>query len=187
MPDSEFILLGSALWLDFVNTEASPPAARDVLTAPGSWHRWAAAAQLAAPSHAADPEEARRFRSRLAALAHALTQGGSPPSAAVHAVNGWLNTLAGCEQLVRVGGAWRLRFAPGRPPEALQAIAASAAQTLADPLVLVRRCADPDCGLYFLDESPTQVRYWCGRAHPGQPGRVERRRASRLTPLVSDG
>lgn len=187
MPDPEFILLGGALWLDFVNTEASPPGARDLLTTPGSWLRWTAAAQLASPVRSADHDEARRSRSRLAALAHALTHGGSPPSVAVQAVNELLNTLAGSEQLVRVSGAWKLRFAPGRPPGALQSIAASAARTLADPLVLVRRCADPACGLFFLDESPGQTRHWCGRVHPGQPGRVERRRASRLTPLVADG
>ncbi|HXI19457.1 MAG TPA: CGNR zinc finger domain-containing protein, partial [Gemmatimonadales bacterium] len=60
-------------------------------------------------------------------------------------------------------------------------------QILANPLVTVRRCANPECGLFIADESPTQSRRWCSRARCGQLGRIERRRRSRPTPLIAEG
>ena len=49
---------------------------------------------------------------------------------------------SGHHQLIRTGGAWQLRFAPARQPALLSAIAQSAAATLAEPLIYVRRCAE---------------------------------------------
>lgn len=185
MSDPEFLLLGDALWLEFVNTQAGPGRA-DAIPDPPAWLRWTKALRLESPRNAAALEEVHRFRERLARLAQSLTAGRNPAPSGVEAVNQQLAGTPGREQLVRVGGSWQIRFAPGRPPAALEAIARSAAETLATPVVVVRVCANPACGLYLLDASTGQGRRWCSVRRCGSSGRPERRRRSRLTPLVSD-
>lgn len=183
MPDDEFLLLGDALWLEFVNTAG---AGRDRLPNPGAYLRWTKAVRVEA---AGDPEtfaEAIHLRTRLAALAEALTERRAPPPSSIEAINRLLVPLEGREQLVRIGGHWRLKFGVSRPPRAVEAVAQSAAQTLANPLAVVRRCANPDCGLFLADESASQSRRWCSRNRCGQRGRIERRRSNRITPIVAD-
>ena len=187
MPDPEFLLLGDALWLEFVNTMGTPSGDRDALPDPGAYLRWTKAVRLESPPDAAAFVEATRFRGQLVQLAVAFDLGRSPPPATVEAMNRRLVSLEGRQQLVRIGGSWRLRFAPGRPPTALEAVALSAAQTLANPVIMVRRCANPECGLYFADDTASQSRRWCSRSRCGQRGRIERRRATRPAPMLSDG
>ncbi len=185
MPDEEFLLLGDALWLEFVNTLAAL-ARPDGLPDPAAYLRWTKAVRLDPPRDAAAFDDACRFRDQLLTLARALDGSRKPPSSAIEAINVRLAVLEGREQLVRVGGAWQVRFAPARPPSALEAIARSAAETLANPLAFVRLCANPECGLFVVDDSPHQDRRWCSRSRCGLGGRVERRRRTRPTPLVAD-
>ena len=185
MSDAEFLLLGDALWLEFVNTIAGPNRA-DSLPDTVSYLRWTKALRLEPPERVAAFDEAIQFRDRLARLAQALQAQRHPPAAAVDAINLRLAPLPGREHLVRVGGHWQIRFAPGRPPSALEAIARSAAETLADPLALIRSCANPECGLFLLDDAAHQIRRWCSPARCGRMGRTERRRRSRPTPIISD-
>ncbi len=187
MADPEFLLLGDALWLDFVNTAASPPGPVDTLTDAAAWLRWTKAVRVEAESSQKAFGQALEFRVRLVALARALDQGRGPAPSVIEAVNTRLKGLEGREQLVRIAGSWRVRFAPSRPPSALEAIAQSAAQTLANPLLLTRQCANPDCGLFFADETVNQSRRWCSRSRCGQQGRIERRRGNRITPIVAEG
>jgi predicted RNA-binding Zn ribbon-like protein len=175
-----FILLGDALWLDFVNTargrEAFPP---DLLSDADAYARWCAVQHL---DPAGDPvpwPKVIEARDRLTELAEALHDGRQPPVGAVAALNEQLARSAGSQQLTRVGGDWQLRFAPARPATALEAIARSAAQTLVDVATAVRRCAGEGCSLYFTDDSPTGSRRWCDPAACGLNGRVERRRGLR--------
>jgi predicted RNA-binding Zn ribbon-like protein len=187
MPDPEFLLLGEALWLEFVNTAAISPGVPDALPDAGAFLRWSKAVRIESPANAAAFQEAMRLRSRLSNLARALDSGRSPPPSAIEAINSRLVHLEGRQQLVRIGGSWRLRFAPNRPPLALEAVALSAAQTLASPLGRIRRCSNPDCGLFFADESTGQGRRWCSRSRCGKRGRIERRRVARPAPLVAEG
>src|SRR5205823_6024726 len=109
-----------------------------------------------------------RFRARLTELAAALHHGRQPPGGAVAMLNEQLGRSAGSHQLTRVGGEWRLRFAPTRPLAALESIARSAAATLAEARTAVRRCAGETCSLYFTDDSPTSSRRWCDPEACGQ-------------------
>jgi predicted RNA-binding Zn ribbon-like protein len=186
MADPEFILLGDALWLDFINTVTSQ-AGVDALPDPAAYRRWCKAVRAAPPDEPEAHAEAVSLRDHLVELARAIDQGRGAPASAIAAINGLLQQVEGCQQLVRVGGAWHLRFAPGRPALALEAVAMSAAQTLAEPRVQIRQCVGLDCRLYFSDDSPTQARRWCSGQRCGRTGRVERRRASRPAPLLSDG
>jgi predicted RNA-binding Zn ribbon-like protein len=186
MPDAEFLLLGDALWLEFVNTVAGP-GREDALPDAQAYLHWTKAMRLASPGAAAAFEEVRRFREQLLAMARALGSSRRHPLASgIEAVNTHLASLTGREHLIRVGGAWRLRFAPARPPTALEAVARSVAETLANPVAVVRACANPECGLYLMDDSPNQTRRWCSPSRCGVRGRTERRRRSRPTPLVSE-
>jgi predicted RNA-binding Zn ribbon-like protein len=186
MADAEFLLLGDALWLEFVNTRPEVDRRPDALPDAAAYLRWTKAVRVEAPGVATGFEDALRFREQLRSLARALESSRVPPASTIEAINIRLALLEGREHLVRVGGAWRLRFAPGRPPSALEAIAHSAAQTLTNPLVTLRLCANPECGAFLLDDSPNQSRRWCSRSRCGDHGRIERRRSTRPTPLVAD-
>ena len=176
MTHPEFTLLGDAVWLDFVNSSrgraGSPP---DLLPDVEAYHRWARALHLLPDEDGSFPL-VRAFREQLTALAEALHAGLQPPTSAITAINAQLARCAGSHQLTRIGGGWRLRFAPSRSLGALETIARSAAATLSDPATLVRRCAGETCSLFFADDSPAQGRRWCDPALCGQGARVERRR-----------
>jgi predicted RNA-binding Zn ribbon-like protein len=174
----EFILLGDALWLDFVNTargrSASPP---DRLPDAIAWIRWSSLQQLDAggePGFA----PALQFRARLTELADALHDGRAAASGVIAALNHHLGATSGRQQLTRVGGDWRLRFAPAHPAAALEAIARSAAATLANTRLAVRCCAAEACSLFFTDDSPTGSRRWCDAEACGRHSRIERRRGA---------
>ena len=182
MADPEFIILGDALWLDFVNTTG--PGGRDLLPDRAAFHRWTKALKLAADPERVTFAEMTRLRQTLAALAAALADGRQPPSSAIRVINDILADTEGHHQLTRVNGAWRMQFRSLRPPLARDAIGASAAQTISDPTAQVRRCANPACPLFFVDRSSSQSRRWCSVSRCGAESRVERRRSARMTPVV---
>ena len=173
----EFTLLGDAIWLDFVNTaRGRTPPAPDLLIDDGSVQRWAHAQSLHCSDEAPCLVQALALRDRLTALAEALDAGLQPPAGTIATINDLLARESGSHQLTRTGGEWQLRFAPARRPPLLVAIAQSAAATLAQPLLFVRRCAGEGCSLFFTDDSPNQSRRWCSAALCGREVRVERRR-----------
>jgi predicted RNA-binding Zn ribbon-like protein len=177
MLPSEFTLLGDALWLDFVNTaRGRTPSSADLLPDEAAMVRWALAQNLHTNGDLPPLADALRLRERLTLLAEALHRGLQPPARSITAINEQLARGDGCHQLTRVGGEWQLRFAPARRPGMLEAIAQSAASSLADPLLFVRRCAGESCSLFFADDSPNQGRRWCSPTVCGREVRVERRR-----------
>ena len=180
MGHPEFTLLGDAVWLDFVNSalgHALHP--RDLLPDSAAFARWAVAQRLLQVDRGPPYEAVRTLRDHLTAVAEALSADGRPPPGAIEAINELLAGCPGSSRLVRVSGEWRLQFAPSRPLAPLEAIARSAATTLADQTAVVRRCAGETCSLFFLDTSPTQSRRWCSAAACGANLRVERRRSQR--------
>jgi predicted RNA-binding Zn ribbon-like protein len=178
MPGTEFILLGEAVWLDFINSaRGRAPSPPDLLSDVAAFARWTRNLRLDPGADRDSLGLIHRFRADLTALAEALHQGLAPPAGAVAAVNGMLARSVGRHQLTRVSGAWRLHFAPTQPLAALEAIARSAAQTLADSLVRVRRCAGSTCSLFLLDDTPSGSRRWCSPAECGREAWVERRRS----------
>jgi predicted RNA-binding Zn ribbon-like protein len=180
MPDPEFILLGDALWLDFVNTARSRTHDRvDRFHAPADYHRWTKAEKLASDADAIAFEDVLEARERLTALATSLATGRRPPSASVDALNHALGGMPGRAQITRSGGRWSMRLAPEDALRALEAVAWSAAVTLTDPAAAVRQCAGATCDLFFLDRTPGHTRRFCSASTCGQAARVERRRRPR--------
>ena len=179
MLQTEFTLLGDAVWLDFINTaRGRVEPVPDLLPDPAALSRWAAAQSIELTDREPSFEEALLLRERLLALAEALHSRLQPPAGSITAINEQLAHNGGSHQLTRVGGEWQLRFASTRRPSLLQAIAGSAAADLADPLLFVRRCAGESCSLFFTDASPSQGRHWCNSAVCGRQVKVERRRGS---------
>jgi predicted RNA-binding Zn ribbon-like protein len=172
-----FTFLGDAVWLDFVNSaRGREPAPADLIPDCSAFECWAQALHLDSDLKATPFSEVRRFRDQLTALAEALHQGLQLPTAAIEAINEVLSRTPGNHQLTRISGEWKLRFAPSRALTAIETIARSAAATLADPHVAVRRCAGDGCSLFFTDSSPHRSRLWCSPAFCGRHARIERRR-----------
>lgn len=179
MPRDDFALLGDALWLDFVNSaRGRTPAPPDLLPDSAAFVRWAGLHHLDA-AHAVAMPRVIGFRARLTELAETMRDGRRPPGGAIAAINEQLTQSMGSRQLVRVGGEWQLRFAPSRSLGALEAVAGSAAATLADGGIVVRQCAGDGCSLLFTDSSHDQRRIWCDAERCGKDARVERRRGLR--------
>jgi predicted RNA-binding Zn ribbon-like protein len=153
-------------------TASSP----DLLPDEAAVLRWAQAQCLLSDGQTPSLDDALNLRARLTALAEALDSGLQPPAGSVAAINAHLAGAQGCHQLTRTGGEWQLRFAPARRPPILQAIAQSAAASLAQPLLFIRRCAGEGCSLFFSDDSPHQSRRWCDALVCGREVRIERRR-----------
>lgn len=177
MADDQFILLGDAVWLDFVNTSrgrVTPPP--DLLPDFDAWCRWTFTRKLDPGSDSSQFPDIRRVRDHLTLLAQALDADRPPPGGAIAAVNELLAARAGSQQLTRVSGDWRLQFAPSRSSTALETIAWSAAGTLADRLMRVRSCGGTRCSLFFTDDSPSGSRRWCDPQVCGSDMIVERRR-----------
>jgi predicted RNA-binding Zn ribbon-like protein len=179
MAHPEFTLLGDAVWLDFVNSArgrtTSPP---DLLPDAAAFTRWAHAQRLLQQNGGDAHQVIIRFRQQLTALAEALAAGRQPPGGAIAGINTALAGSTGTHRLTRVGGEWRLQFAPARALTPLEVIARSAAATLADQAVAVRRCPGEPCSLFFADASPSRSRLWC-TPDCGAHLRVERRRGAR--------
>ena len=177
MAHPEFTLLGDAVWLDFVNSALGrTPGPPDLLPDAAAFTRWALAQRLMQLDGGPRYETVHELRTRLTELAGALAADLQPPAGAIAALNGILAGCTGSARLVRVGGEWHLRFEPARALAPLEAIARSAASTLADRAVVVRRCAGETCSLFFADSSPTRSRRWCNPETCGANLRVERRR-----------
>jgi predicted RNA-binding Zn ribbon-like protein len=180
MAFEEFILLGDALWLDFVNSARGRTAASpDRLSDPDAWARWSSLHHLDGAGDPVPFAQALELRARLTELAEALHDGRVVPAGVIAVLNQHLGRSAGRQQLTRVGGEWRLQFAPLRHPAPLEAIARSAAATLANRQLAVRRCAGAGCSLLFTDDSADGSRRWCDAAECGRDARIERRRGLR--------
>jgi len=179
MAPSAFVLLGDAIWIDFVNTARGTGVATDRLVDLAAYQQWVATEKLQQDQTSTPFEDIIEFRDRLTALALAISAERQAPAVSIHAINSVLAQTTGYHQLTRVQGSWRTVFTPIRPPAALDAIARSAALTLSNPGAVVRECSGDDCSLFFVDTSPNHSRRWCSTATCSQKLRVERRRTSR--------
>src|SRR3954469_24922278 len=73
----EFILLGDALWLDFVNSARGRIAASpDRLPDPDAWARWSSLQHLDGAGNLVSFPRMLEFRARLTELAEAMHDGG---------------------------------------------------------------------------------------------------------------
>jgi predicted RNA-binding Zn ribbon-like protein len=174
-----FVILGDAIWVDFVNTARGTGPVTDRLTDHDAYLQWTRLEKLTPDDPAIPFADLLEFRERLTSLAKAVSAEKQAPAGTIHAINAILGQTTGYHQLTRVQGTWRTVFSPVRTATAIDAIARSAAVTLSDPEVIVRQCSGTECTLYFIDSSPNHSRRWCSGATCGKQQRVERRRTAR--------
>ena len=120
-------------------------------------------------------QTARTFRGILRSMAETLSKTGAMPKGEVlDAINGFLKSGAGYEQIARQQGAdgFVSEFVPQSalsvPDEAMATLAQTARDLLcfAD-LSLVKHCEGPGCILLFLDTTKNHTRCWCSMAGCG--------------------
>ena len=120
-------------------------------------------------------DRALELRGTVRAILEALAARRPLQAGWVAAVNQALGWGTGASRLVRQGRGWRLAFASTltEPLRALAPIARSAADLIAQGRgVVVRKCANPRCVLYFRDTSRTRRRRWCSMAVCGNRMKV---------------
>lgn len=185
-----FTFLGNRLCIDFVNTRYSS------YDADGTLHSWDDLVDFLESAGATNRLETRRLRKisveepeqcaktfalgivlreSLRMILSAIEGGHRLKRQWIDVVNTVLSANDGYDRLSLQGGNWRLIFIPLRLG-ALQALM-HIAQSTADLIIEgqgapVRKCANPECILYFYDVSRTRRRRWCSMAVCGNRMKV---------------
>lgn len=93
----------------------------------------------------------------------------------IEPINEILRITEGHDELVGQDGAWKIEFVAreGGLDWLLAAVARSGAEIIAEgPSARLRLCANPQCGLFFYDDSRTRLRRWCSMAVCGNRNKV---------------
>jgi len=177
--DIPFVFIGHHRALDFVNTEvAAEGVPRDLLTDLSALTAWLVEAGAVDRGTARRAmrrwkgtragttllAHARTLRSRLRQLADAAAEGRPVPRAVIAPVNQLLARGASVSRIVPAadGFATQHGLRLEEPADLLLPVAESAAALLCHAdLRRVRRCAHPQCILYFLDGTKNGTRRWC--------------------------
>jgi predicted RNA-binding Zn ribbon-like protein len=185
MPSPASPLLGGRLSLDFANCTPS--------NAELSWERLIqflgstsivsserSAQLLSLPQsdpHAAEALllKARRLGSALRKVFAAMLRKQRITGEWVESVNEVLRITEGHDELVGQDRVWKIEFIAreGGLGWLLAAVARSAAEIIAEGArARLRHCANPNCGLFFYDNSRTRRRRWCSMAVCGNRSKV---------------
>ena len=103
----------------------------------------------------------------------------------IEPINEILRITEGHDELVGRDGIWKIEFVAreGGLDWLLAAVARSGADIIAEGAqARLRLCANPNCGLFFYDDSRTRQRRWCSMAVCGNRSKVAafaRKHASR--------
>jgi predicted RNA-binding Zn ribbon-like protein len=164
------------LCLDFANTrywrgQASPT---ETLNAPADLAAWTKAPR---PLPAREFEQALALRETLYRLFDAQAQGKAAAPRDLDALNHALTQAPSRKALkrARAGYEWEVDAKSGTALALLAPVLWSAGDLLAGPrLDRVRRCANPDCGWLFLDDSRAGKRRWCSMSACGNRAKARR-------------
>ena len=186
----EFYLVGNHLAVDFANTIRTADAGQEALT---GWpelvyfiEEKGVIAKTKVRSlldlEASVPQEcSRTFEAALVlrgaigtALGH-IANRQAPPEECGEPLNSLLRLTEGYDQLVAGERGWTMQFVQRerRLEWLLAAIARAGAELMVEgPGAPVRKCANPQCVLYFYDTSRTGRRRWCSMAVCGNRSKV---------------
>jgi predicted RNA-binding Zn ribbon-like protein len=116
-----------------------------------------------------------RLRECLRAVFAALEERRDFPKAWVAPINEILRVTEGHDELMPQQDQWRLEFIARESglEWLLAAIARSAAELIVEgETAPLKRCANPECRLFFYDDSRTRQRRWCSMAVCGNRHKV---------------
>jgi len=164
------------LCLDFANTrywrgQATPT---ETLNAPADLAGWAKSAKV--PS-ARELETALGLRETIYRLFDANADGKAPALRDLEALNAALASAPARTTLKRGrdGYNWEIDANSGTALALLAPVLWSAGDLLAGPrLDRVRKCANPECGYLFLDDSRAGKRRWCSMSACGNRAKARR-------------
>ena len=162
--------------LDFANTRywRGQAAPTETLNAPSDLAAWAKAAK--APS-IREFEQALALRETLYRLFDTNAQGKPAAPRDLEALNRALAAAPARKTLKRGrdGYSWDVDTKSGAALALLAPVLWSAGDLLAGPrLARVRRCANPECGWLFLDDSRAGKRRWCSMSACGNRAKARR-------------
>ncbi|BDG01491.1 CGNR zinc finger domain-containing protein [Anaeromyxobacter oryzae] len=183
-----FWLVGNHLAVDFVNTVLGTDLRTEAL------HDWGDVLRFLVRAGALTEREARRVRrqtrrehAEAAAYAAALSlrdmvrelvteraSGKAPALESISRLNLELEAAATYPQIRETDEGWWLEDLPVNRSwsGALGRIALAAAGLAVRGAGSIRKCANPECILYFRDASQAQVRRWCSMAVCGNRAKV---------------
>jgi predicted RNA-binding Zn ribbon-like protein len=177
-------LLGGHIALDFVNTieDRISDEPEDTLRTPDDLRRWGIRLGVLDATTSVTPPELERaiaVRGHLLALFETLVSAQPLPSRDVNAV---------AEAVAQAHAAGRLTPSPHKPlawswdpsdPATVRHHVATAALDLLSSATAARRlerCANDDCGWFFLDTTRNASRRWCSMSGCGNRAKNRRRR-----------
>ncbi len=175
---SPFLFVGNHLALDFINTQmivrgevtdllqrfedlASWLVQAKLLTKPQSE---SVRTKLSRKDTASLLEQAKTLRATVRVLAERLATRKSIPDSAIDTINQFLSRCAGYPQVVRIQGGFARSFQTVAALE--ESVLAPLAESASDLLcladfVLIKKCANDACILYFYDTTKNHRRNWC--------------------------
>ena len=119
--------------------------------------------------------KARWLHASLRQIFSASVNKESFPKDWVEPINDVLSITEGHDELLQQNGKWALEFVAreGGLDWLLAAVARSAAELIAEGAsARLRACSNPDCGLFFYDNSRTRRRRWCSMSRCGNRHKV---------------
>ena len=170
------IMISPDLCLDFANTRywRGQTTPTETLNRPEDLAGWAKSARAPA---ARDFEQALALRETIYRLFDAQAQGRAAPPRDLDTLNQALSRAPARTTLKRGkdGYAWEVDARSGTALALLAPVLWSAGDLLAGPrLDRVRRCANPECGWLFLDDSRAGKRRWCSMSACGNRAKARR-------------
>lgn len=182
---SKFYFVGSYLCLDFINTqvvESGHPV--DLLTTFPDLMAWLVEAQVLDSRRAKEMlknwsgkadankivEQARELREILRGTIERIADGHAAKQSALDAINELLRRQVWFTELVRVKDSYEkhVHASFAEPIQLLVPVAESASDLLSEgDLLLLRKCENPECILYFYDTTKNHQRRWCSMSACG--------------------
>lgn len=175
-------MIRADLCLEFVNTRywRGQTTPTETLNRPEDLAVWSGAnvgSKAVKPLVAPEFDRALELRELIHRLFDAHAQGKAPPPRDIEALNQALATAPARTTLRRDrnGYGWDVDLRSGTALTLLAPVLWSAGDLLAGPrLDRVRRCANPECGWVFLDDSRAGKRRWCSMQSCGNRAKAKR-------------
>ena len=169
------------LCLEFANTRywRGQPTPTETLNAPEDLAAWVAGnvSNEARPLSRREFERALELRETIYRVFDATARSKAPSGIDLGALNRELASAPPRSGLKRDrnGFVWDVDLRGATAPAALAPVLWSAGDLLTDArLGRVKRCANPDCGWLFLDDSRAGKRRWCSMASCGNRAKAKR-------------